>query len=232
MNEIFENFQAELYLSEDESFLADGTASVDLENQWVTFNSEFVPLYELETKVYITRIFNGKEIHRFEGKVYLSDKKLMRIVSVEDNLLEGSEICYSSNVKFDAALSSVVKNPDGSIQSKIKQLKNIEFDIEIKDMTTNKVFIDVYESYVVSNFIKKLIHKTDFDIEKIELGQNFSIIKSEKLKEIVLNVKINKAYHFGDIPRFECDILNTSQQEVDSLKEFLWDYNLENNKLF
>lgn len=230
MKEIYNDFEAELYL-EDGELLAEGTASIDFEEKCVNFSGDFVPLYELETKVYVMRKFKGKDVHKFSGEVYISDKQVMRIVSITDELLEGSEDCYSSNIEFNASLSPVTFNENNK-KSTIMIFNNIEFDIAINDMTANTVRFDVLKSKVVSNIFKKLTHKTEFDIEKIELEQHFSIIKTQILNDLRVQIEIKKAYHFGDYPRLECKIINMSTQDRDKLKEILWTYNIENNKLF
>lgn len=229
MKNIYEDFEAELRLNNE--FLADGTASVDLDTKSVTFTSGFVPLYELETKVEVIRIHNKQEIHRFEGEVYLSDKNLMRIVSVKDELLKGSQDCYSCNVTCAGSLVANFNNGD----KKADALKGMEFDVTIVSMTDEKITFDVIKCNAGTNIIQKLFKKggdLNKEVQKIEVDQIFNMQKTTILPIANLNVQIKKAYHFGEIPRFDCDIVNTLEPEKELLKEFLWDYNLKNNKLF
>lgn len=93
-----------LLKSEEGEELARGEAMVLPEEQAVNFASDFVPLYPMGTPMEIVRLHKGREVHRFTGKVYLSDKELMRIVSVQDELLPGSEEAYCGNMNFSASL--------------------------------------------------------------------------------------------------------------------------------
>ncbi|MFI3114685.1 MAG: hypothetical protein R3Y12_00915 [Clostridia bacterium] len=233
MKNIYENFEAELQLDNGE-FLADGTASIDLENGSVTFTSEFVPLYELETKANIFRVYKGKIIHKFNGQVYLSDRNLMRIVSVSDELFEGSEDCYSSNIRCKATIiptktSDEVKVGDKKVN--IDKLNGVEFDIEIIDLTDEKVIFDIQKSRITGSFFKKLMQKNKTEMQKLEENQQF-IVKNTDLPIGFLNFRISKILNFGENPRMECDIVNLTTPERIKLKEFLWMYNLQNNKLF
>lgn len=80
-NDIFEQGQA--YIAADNS---------------VTFTSDFVPLLKLGTIVAITRVLGDKQFERFVGKVYLSSRKLLRIVDVENSLIDEALKTFESNV--------------------------------------------------------------------------------------------------------------------------------------
>lgn len=227
MKNIYENFQAELRLENGE-FLAEGTASVDLEDKSVNFTSEFVPLYEVDTKAQICRIHNKQDVHKFNGQVYISDRNIMRIVSVTDELLEGSEDCYSNNVKCKTTIVAT-KSKDSNITG-IEILKGIEFDATICDMTEQKVEFELTKSHP-SGIIKKILHNSSKDRQKLAEGQIFEIKKAE-LPVGNISVKINKVEHFEENSRIQCDIITDTTPERDNLKEFLWAYNLQNNKLF
>lgn len=91
---------------EHEQLLAEGHAAVSQSERTVTFRGEFVPLYPIGTPMQVARTHGGREIHRFTGKVYLSDKHLMRLVSVEDTLLPGAEEVYTSGFELRAAVTA------------------------------------------------------------------------------------------------------------------------------
>lgn len=73
-----------------------GQAYIAADNS-VTFTSDFVPLVKLGTTVSITRILGDKKFERFTGKVYLSSRKLIRIVDVDHKLIEQAMALFESN---------------------------------------------------------------------------------------------------------------------------------------
>ena len=66
----------------DGKILAEGEATVFAESRSIDFASDFVPMYRMGTKLQIARVFENKEIHLFSGEVFLSDKNLIRLVSI------------------------------------------------------------------------------------------------------------------------------------------------------
>lgn len=91
--------------------LAEGAASVLKEKGAVEFESDFVPLYPLGSSLTVERIYNGNVIHRFQGDVYLSDKKLLRLTGVTDELLPGSERVYDIEISLKAQLTKAAEEP-------------------------------------------------------------------------------------------------------------------------
>lgn len=97
-------FPALLKTAEGE-VLAEGSACVSSETKDVTFQSDFVPLYPVGTPLEIVRLSEAREIHRFFGKVYLSDKTLLRLVSVTDRTPPDAEQLYCSGLAFSGTLT-------------------------------------------------------------------------------------------------------------------------------
>lgn len=89
------------------TFLEDGVACVNVENRSIEFKNDFVPLYPIGTPLQITRLYEQREIHIFTGKVYISDKNLLRLVSVNDTVVPGSEDVYACPVSIGASLTLV-----------------------------------------------------------------------------------------------------------------------------
>lgn len=81
-------------LSQEGKLLEFGQASISAEQGSVDFVSDFVPLFTMGTPLTIVRTFGEQEIHVFRGEVYLSSRKLLRLTSVSDELLPGSERVY------------------------------------------------------------------------------------------------------------------------------------------
>lgn len=82
--------------------LAEGYGSVLPENGEVEFRSDFVPLYRMGVPLKMVRRCDGQDIHVFIGEVYISDKKMIRLMHVRDLLLPGSEKVYSTKVDIPA----------------------------------------------------------------------------------------------------------------------------------
>lgn len=82
--------------------LAEGYGSVLAQQGEVEFRSDFVPLYRMGVPLKMVRRCDGQDIHVFIGEVYISDKKLLRLMHVRDLLLPGSEKVYSTKVDIPA----------------------------------------------------------------------------------------------------------------------------------
>ena len=101
------SFSAVLKMA-DGTVLESGQALVSVENQSVDFASEFVPLFSMGTPLEIVRVFRGEEIHSFTGVVYLSSERLIRLTSVKDTIMEGTEKYYM----FPADANAQLFQPD------------------------------------------------------------------------------------------------------------------------
>lgn len=91
--------------------IAEGHGNILVSTHAVNFTSDFVPLYPIGTPMEIDRIFEDKEVHRFVGKVFLSDRTLLRLVCVDDELLPGSEYVYCGGMSFPAHIKTIVPPP-------------------------------------------------------------------------------------------------------------------------
>ncbi len=137
------NFNA-LLKNDKGEILSEGRANVDIENKCVNFQSEFVPLYPIETKLEVVRLFENQEVHRFYGRVYLSDRKLMRLTHVDDELLEGSELCYSNNFHFQGLVCNLDEQATRNkwkIRIGKKENKKHEYTARVIDMTKSRFIL-------------------------------------------------------------------------------------------
>ncbi len=66
----------------------------------MTFTSDFVPLIKLGSDVTVIRVIGEKRLEHFVGKVYLSSRKLLRIVNVESALISSALEMFESNAVF------------------------------------------------------------------------------------------------------------------------------------
>lgn len=78
-----------------------GQAYISRDNS-VTFTSDFVPLIKLGSEVAIIRVIGEKRLERFVGKVYLSSRKLLRIVDVNSAIISVALEMFESNAVFPA----------------------------------------------------------------------------------------------------------------------------------
>lgn len=78
-----------------------GQAYISRDNS-VTFTSDFVPLIKLGSEVAIIRVIGEKKLERFVGKVYLSSRKLLRIVDVNSAIISVALEMFESNAVFPA----------------------------------------------------------------------------------------------------------------------------------
>lgn len=66
----------------------------------MTFTSDFVPLIKLGSRVAVIRVIGEKRLERFVGKVYLSSRKLLRIVDVDSATIGAALEIFESNAVF------------------------------------------------------------------------------------------------------------------------------------
>ncbi len=206
----FKNFDAVLK-SESGTLLAVGTASIT-PNRYITFESDFVPLYPIGTPMEIVRIHKGREVHRFVGKVYLSDKTLIRIIDVKDTLLTGCESVYCSNLDFSGVLhDSLAKKKSIFPKSKARKKGVLINIVEIND-----------DSLVFT-----------YDIDRpFETEQRLTMELSSPLPSITLPVIVESALMFGQNASYTCRYLGIDEADKEQLSGFLTTYVKENFKLF
>lgn len=75
----------------DERIVEYGQVSVSLKDKYAEFSSQFVPLLKIDTEARIICIEENTSTHIITGKVYLSSKNLLRLVSIKCTLIPGAE---------------------------------------------------------------------------------------------------------------------------------------------
>lgn len=101
MNNIF--FSATLICEED-GICEPGQACIEPFEDSVTFSCDFVPLIRLGSRATIVRTLGEMEFERFEGRVYLSSRKLLRIVEVDHEVVSSVRPLFDSNCIFPVTL--------------------------------------------------------------------------------------------------------------------------------
>lgn len=121
--------------SKDNDILEPGQAYLSQDNS-VTFTSDFVPLMKLGSKVSIIRVIGEKRMENFVGKVYLSSRKLLRIVEVDHKMIEQALELFDSNVIFPAEFYLA---PGASTHFNIQKAKGISGFVRYISPSTVKI---------------------------------------------------------------------------------------------
>ena len=79
-----------------------GFFSVSEEDRTVDFTGDFVPLYRMGSRLKVVCLFGDLQVHSFTGEVYLSSPELMRLVSIEDEVLPGAWYAFQYEVELEA----------------------------------------------------------------------------------------------------------------------------------
>lgn len=88
-----------------------GMASVSEEDRSVDFRSEFVPIFEMGVPLKIVRVQAQLETQSFMGEVYLSSQRLLRLVSVTDQVLPGAQSAFAYDVQLQGTMTIQVDPP-------------------------------------------------------------------------------------------------------------------------
>ncbi|MGN0620316.1 MAG: hypothetical protein ACI4I9_00475 [Porcipelethomonas sp.] len=75
----------------NDSVIEYGQVTVSLKEKFAEFTAQFVPLLKIETEAKIICMEGGTSTHIIVGKVYLSSKNLLRLVSIKCTLIPGAE---------------------------------------------------------------------------------------------------------------------------------------------
>lgn len=196
--------------------LAQGRASALASLKAIRFESDFVPLYPMGTPMEIVRLFDGGEVHRFWGRVFVSDKTLMKLVSVDDELLPGAELLYCDDLAFAANLRPY---PDGDK----RRLKRRGADPAEQDKSFPVVLSELTD--------QQLVFQYDMD-QPFREGTRFHIKTDAPLPRLAASVEIDVALYFGQKASYSCHFINLSENDRSRLRAFLWQYVLEHRKLF
>ena len=75
----------------DDNIIEYGQATVSLKDKFAEFSAQFVPLLKIATEAKIICMEGAVSTHIITGKVYLSSKNLLRLVSIKCTLIPGAE---------------------------------------------------------------------------------------------------------------------------------------------
>ncbi len=129
----------------DGSILADGEACVSVQDRSVDFRGSFVPMFRMGNRIIITRMVGAEEAQSFEGEVYLSSPKLLRIVGVDEKALATVELEMApQRIAIHGTVSPVLK---GVFQ--LAAGRRLKFDAEIFSISLTKLRFSCTEEFEV-----------------------------------------------------------------------------------
>ena len=163
----------------------------------VTFTSDFVPLIKLGSQVTITRLIGEKRMESFVGRVYLSSKQLMRIVEVDNTLIEKALVLFESNIISPGEFAIA---PGSSISFNLQKAKGISGFLRYIGPETVRI--------CTMEFVDKGQHLM-FSVESDELTLNKMLVR---VKERVLLMR-NAAVLL-------CDVVSLSAANATAIKEY------------
>lgn len=201
--------------------LAEGKATVYSESRSVDFVSDFVPMYRMGTELQVARVFEDKEIHLFTGEVFISDKNVIRLVSITDKLLPGSEYVYFSETKIPALLKLVQRRRELQPQKKHFSFHKRKEPVQVPEL--------VY-TITVSALSGRQLEFTSNQI--FGIGDRFLITLqlSQELKEMPLY--ISQAFAFGKGCMYRCTFDKMEPESRAGLDQFVRNMNQQENSFF
>lgn len=192
----------------DDSIVEYGQVSVSLKDKFAEFSSQFVPLLKIGTEAKITCIEDNVSTHIITGKVYLSSKNLLRLVSIKCTLIPGAE--------------NVLETP-AFLRAKIYKpvLKTGVF-------SRNKVVFKWDECTITSFSMKNITFRSSRIMceyeDQIKLRIGTPVFSKET--EISLQIASN-GLMFGKNSKYNYKILKLREREQKELADFIKLGNLE-----
>lgn len=233
----WDSFDALLRSKQGEE-LAAGSASVSVPQGSVTFESDFVPLYPMGTPMEIVRLHGGQPIHRFMGRVYLSDKKLMRLVSVEDELLPGAEYFYNDHMELPAMLTVQTGKPERKKRMFRRQPENTgeterSIAVSVTGLTDQRVAFQLSHPSGETEGEKRFWTHAGIAAPPVEIKekQRFRIAVDSPLY-LRAQVEVAMPFYFGEAASYICDFVALPEETKGKIRDFLWRYTLAHHKLF
>lgn len=155
-----------------------GEACVSKTENKVTFKSEFVPLVKLASIVEIVRVLGATEFEHFVGKVYLSSRTLLQIVSVDEAVISQVRELFDINTYLPAYFAL---SPNNSPSFNTRKAELIAGTIRYLSMDTVKVsampYIGEGQYLMVESDPPLELHTTVLRVDKrILLGRRAAIL--------------------------------------------------------
>lgn len=117
--------------------LEEGEACVSETEAAIDFVSNFVPLMKLGITAKIVRMLGDRELECFSGSVYLSSSNLLRIVSVDMNLITEMRRLFSINENITTDL---IFAPGRSVHFNVQKAASVSGMIRYLSTDVVKIF--------------------------------------------------------------------------------------------
>lgn len=209
-------FQA-LLKDRDDNILAEGHGSVSEETDSVDFKSDFVPLYPIGTPLTIVRVCNNREIHIFEGEVYISDMNLLRLVAIKDTVVPNTEDIYVAPI----TLPAVFKGKGQAKQEKPKKFFLFRNNETPKPQNFNAIVNAISTTQM------------GFTVEPgMEIDDHFSVTLQTNPPLPSIPVRISRILEFGDANKGICEFEEMNPVLKGHLLDFVRETNIKGNRFF
>lgn len=178
-----------------------GRGQYDSANNSVDFEGSFVPLFAMGTRLEIVRMHEGVQVHRFTGEVYLSSAEMLRLVSVQAEILPDAALVFLYYVNFEGTAKMMAK-----VQKRFLLAKRI-VDTEI-----------TFPVKVHALSMREIKFNTDLSVE-LDPGQKLSLYLQGDLGIACLPVEVRQAIVFGQEANcYRCRILPLGPHDMERLK--------------
>ena len=181
-----------------------GTGCASIAAGYVEFKSEFVPLFKMGTQLRIVRIKDEVETQLFTGEVYLSSEKMLRLVSVRDEVLPGAVSAYLYDVKLPGNASAMVLPP--------------EQPRRFFSFASKQEAIPVWQEFPVTVYALSLGRLKFTCSVPLSQGQRFTMTVGNPplLEDVSLEVELPVAFGEGETGSYRCRILVTLLHEMQA----------------
>jgi hypothetical protein len=196
-----------------------GTARASIQEGEVDFQSEFVPLFKMGTPLVVVRMKDKVETQVFTGESYLSTEKMLRLVSVRDEVLPGAASVYSYDVDLPGQASAL-------IQPKIHR--------RLFSFGQKEEPIPAWQEFPVSVYALSL-SQVKFTCQlPLTQGQRLTLTAGDPplLQEVPLEVELPVTFGEGDTSSYRCRILELPGENRPRMEALLRQLSLALNKAF
>lgn len=186
----------------DDNIIEYGQVTVSLKEKYAEFSSQFVPLLKIETEAKIICMEGTVTTHIITGRVYLSSKNLLRLISIKCTLIPGAE--------------NVLETPT-FIRAKIYKpiLKRGIFN-------KNKIVYKWDECTIISVSMKSISFRSSRIMCEYENQIKLKIGNPIFSKEAELNLQIaSSGLMFGKNSKYSYNIIKLKEHEQTELAEYI-----------
>lgn len=197
-----------------------GTAKASIQEGSVDFQSEFVPLFKMGTPLVVVRMKDKVETQVFTGESYLSTEKMLRLVSVRDEVLPGAASAYSYEVELAGQAHAL-------IQPKVHR--------RLFSFGAKEEAIPAWQEFPVSVYSLSLTQMKFTCQLPLTQGQRLTLVTAGEpplLREVPLEVELPVTFGEGETSSYRCRILDLPGENRDRLEGLLRRLSLTLNKSF